>query len=198
MKRVLKLLGGLVLVVVLGGVGFLSLTPGLKSDPSVGLSPDTHTFADIDVREFTDAPLRAEVKVFLPITPQEAMPIVADFDSYGEWVSPPPANVVVDNSGAGGTFGPGTRVSYKEGETDKIVLYDPNVAMIAEPEWGLADFDDHRGVVIVIPHEGGSIMHMRRYFEPTSMKGWMMSKMMPMFMKKSAENLAERHGGEVL
>ena len=126
-------------------------------------------------------------------------PIVADFDSYGEWVNPPPANVVVDNSGAeGGTFGAGSRVSYKEGETDTIVFYDPNVALVAQPEWALADFEGHHGVVIVTPADGGSIMHMRRYFETTSMKGWMMSKMMPMFMKKSAENLAARHGGEVL
>ncbi len=199
MKKILKIAGGLVVLAIVGGFGFLSFSPTLRSDPNVGLSPETHAFGGVDVREFTDAPLGAEVKVFLPIPASEAVPITADFANYGEWVAPPPENVIVDNSArASGDFGPGSLVTYKEGETDEIVYYDPNVALIAQPQWALGDFEGHRGVVIVTPAEGGSIMHMRRYFETTSMKGWMMSKMMPMFMESSAENLAEIYGGEVL
>ncbi len=199
MKRVLKILAGLIVVAIVGALGFLSFSPTLRSDPDVGLSPEMHAFGDVDVRQFTHAPLGAEVKVFLPIPPADAVALASGFDRYPEWVAPPPENVVVDNSARDtGDFGAGSLVSYQEGETDEIVYYDPNVAMIAEPRWGLADFEGHRGVVIVTPAEGGSIMHMRRYFETTSLRGWMMSRMMPMFMESSAANLAELYGGEVL
>lgn len=199
MKKLFKSLGGLVVVAIIAGFGFLSFSPTLRSDPNVGLSPDTHVFGDLDVRDFTDKPLGAEVKVFLPITPTEAMTIVAAFEDYGDWVSPPPENVVVDNSPRdAGDFGVGSLVSYKEGETDEIVHLDPAASMVAKPLWAPDAFEGHRGVVIVTPAEGGSIMHMRRYFETTSMQGWMMSKMMPMFMEGSAKNLAEIYGGEVL
>ncbi len=199
MKRLLKFLAGLIVVAIVGAVGFLSVSPTLRSDPNVGLSPDTHAFGGVDVRQFTDAPLGAEVKVFLPMTPSEAMVIVAAFEDYSEWVSPPPENVVIDNSAReAGDFGVGSLVSYKEGETDEIVYLDPEASMIAKPLWAPDAFEGHRGVVIVTPAEGGSIMHMRRYFEITSMQGWMMSKMMPMFMEGSAENLADLYGGQVL
>ncbi|WP_299602719.1 SRPBCC family protein [uncultured Tateyamaria sp.] len=199
MKKILKIVGGLVVIAIVGGFGFLSLSPTLRSDPNVGLSPETHVFGELDVRDFTDKPLGAEVKVFLPMTPSEAMAIVAAFEDYSDWVSPPPENVVIDNSAReAGNFGVGSFVSYKEGETDEIVHLDPESSMVAKPLWAPDAFEGHRGVVIVTPAEGGSIMHMRRYFETTSMQGWMMSKMMPMFMEGSAENLAEIYGGEVL
>lgn len=172
---------------------------GLKSNPNIGLSPDTHELEDIDVRDFTEAPLRAEVKLFLPISKEDAISIISDFEKYADWVSPPPENIKVDNSATSdGRFGAGSRISYKEGETDVIEYYDEDSAMIAKPLWGLSDFEDHRGVVLVSSHENGSIVHMRRYFEPKGLKGWFMSQMMPRFMQKSAENLAEQHGGEVL
>ncbi len=198
MKTALKIVGGLLALAIIGVVGFLSLSPGLRSDPTIGLSPDTHAFGGVDVRAYTDAPLGAEVKVFLPIPVAEAVPIVADFASYKTWVSPAPKNVVIDNSArATGDFGPGSLVSYSEGETDEIVLYDPTVAMIAQPRWALDDLNGHRGVVIVTPYENGSIMHMRRYFVTTSLRGWMLSKMMPIFMENSAKNLAAKFGGQV-
>lgn len=199
MKKILKIIGGLVVLALVGGFGFLSFSPTLRSDPGVGLSPETHAFGELDVRDFTDKPLGAEVKVFLPITPAEAMVIVAAFEEYAEWVSPPPENVVIDNSAReAGDFGVGSLVSYKEGETDEIEYLDPESSMVAKPLWAPDAFEGHRGVVIVTPAEGGSIMHMRRYFETTSMQGWMMSKMMPIFMEGSAENLAEIYGGQVL
>ncbi|KIC47159.1 hypothetical protein RA28_05580 [Ruegeria sp. ANG-S4] len=199
MKKLLKIVGGLVVVAIVAGFGFLTFSSTLRSDPNVGLSPETHAFGDLDVRDFTDKPLGAEVKVFLPMTPSDAMVIVAAFENYGEWVSPPPENVVIDNSAReAGDFGVGSLVSYKEGETDEIVHLDPESSMVAKPLWAPDAFEGHRGVVIVTPTEGGSIMHMRRYFETTSMQGWMMSKMMPMFMEGSAENLAEIYGGQVL
>ena len=106
---------------------------------------------------------------------------------------------MIDNSArSAGDFGGGSFGSYTEGETDEIVHLDPAASMVAKPLWAPAAFEGHRGVVIVTPAEGGSIMHMRRYFETTNMQGWMMSKMMPMFMEGSAENLAEIYGGEVL
>ncbi len=198
MKKILKILGGLVVVTIIAGFGFLSFNPTLRSDPNVGLSPETHVFGDLDVREFTDKPLGAEVKVFLPMTPSEAMAIVVAFEDYSEWASPPPENVVIDNSAReAGDFGVGSLVSYKEGETDEIVQLDPESSMVAKPLWAPDAFEGHRGVVIVTPAEGGSIMHMRRYFETTSMQGWMMSKMMPMFMEGSAESLAKIYGGQV-
>lgn len=174
--------------------------PGLKSDLTVGLGPETHSYLSVNVRDFTEAPLNAEVKVFLPISSAEAMAIVADFSAYETWVSPPPKTaVIVDNSRATGeTFGVGSHVSYSEGETDIIEYFDQDTAMIAKPLWGTNDFEGHRGVVIVVPHQGGVIVHMRRYFETKSMKGVFMSKMMPMFMKSSAQNLADIHNGEVL
>ena len=199
MKKALKLLGLAAAVVLVGGVSFLALSPGLRSDPSVGLAPTTHELADIDVRAHTEAPLRAEVKVYLPIPAEQAMSIVADFADYPSWVAPAPETVTVDNSAtADGDFGVGSIVSYREGETDVIDWYDPQLAMIARPQWGLDDFAEHRGVVFVTEAEGGSIMHMRRYFEPTSAMGWVMSRMMPRFMEQSAENLAEIYGGQVL
>lgn len=172
---------------------------GLKSHPDIGLSPETHTLEDVNVRDFTAAPLRAEVKVFLPISQEDAIAIVADFENYSKWVSPPPEKVEVDNSGTSdGSFGAGTKVSYKEGESDIIEYYDEDLAMIARPLWGLDAFEEHRGVVLVSKHENGSIIHMRRYFEPKGFKGWFMSQMMPRFMKKSAQNLAQQYNGEVL
>ena len=199
MKNILKIIGGLVIVTFIGGFGFLSFSPTLRSDPDVGLSPETHVFGELNIRDFTDKPLGAEVKVFLPMTPTEAMAIVAAFEDYSEWVSPPPENAVIDNSAReAGDFGVGSLVSYKEGETDEIVHLDPASSMIAKPLWAPDAFEGHRGVVIVTPAEGGSIMHMRRYFETTSMQRWMMSKLMPLFMEGSAENLAEIYGGQVL
>lgn len=199
MKKILKVIGGLLVIAIVGGFAFLSFNPTLRSDPDVGLSPETHAIGELDIRDFTDKPLGAEVKVFLPMTPSDAMAIVVAFKNYGEWVSPPPENVVIDNSAReAGDFGVGSLVSYKEGETDEIVHLDPESSMIAKPLWAPDAFEGHRGVVIVTPAEGGSIMHMRRYFETTSMKGWMMSKMMPMFMESSAQNLAEIYGGQVL
>ncbi|MEM6433404.1 MAG: SRPBCC family protein [Cyanobacteria bacterium P01_D01_bin.115] len=177
----------------------LSACSGLKSDPDIGLSPNTHNLESVNVRDFTEAPLRAEVKVFLPIPPEEAMEIVADFENYSNWVVPPPEKVEVDNSETSeGGFGVGTKVSYKEGESDIIEYYDESLAMIARPLWGLDNFEGHRGVVLVSKHENGSIMHMRRYFDTKGPKGWFMSQMMPIFMEKSAKNLAEKHNGEVL
>ncbi|MEM8836801.1 MAG: SRPBCC family protein [Pseudomonadota bacterium] len=199
MKKILTVLAVSLVFVFVVGFGFLALSPNLRSDPGIGLSPETHAVGTLDVRQYTDAPLRAEVKIFLPLPVNEAVPIVADFASYEEWVSPPPENVVVDNSARpSGDFGVGSLVSYKANETDEIVFYNPSVAMIARPRWGLDDFTGHHGVVIVTPYEHGSIMHMRRYFETVTLKGWFMSKMMPMFMEKSAENLAKQHGGRLL
>ena len=152
MKRLLKILAGLVVVAIVGALGFLSFSPTLRSDPNVGLPLETHAFGGVDVRQFTNAPLGAEVKVFLPIPPAEAVALASGFDRYPEWVAPPPEKVVVDNSAREtGDFGAGSLVSYKEGETDEIVFFDPDVAMIAEPRWGHADFEGHRGVVIVTP-----------------------------------------------
>ena len=91
----------------------------------------------------------------------------------------------------------GSFLSYSASETDEVEFYDPQLALVARPQWGLDNFSGHRGVVIVTPAEGGVIMHMRRYFEVESLPGWFMSKMMPMFMEQSADNLAEIHGGEV-
>ena len=137
--------------------------------------------------------------MFQPMTPSEAMAIGAAFENYGEWVSPPPENVVIDNSArTTGDYGVGSLVSYKGGETDEIVHLDPESSLIAKPLWAPDAFEGHRRVVIVTPAEGGSIMHMRRYFETTSFNGWMMSKMMPMFMEGSAENLAAIYCGKVL
>lgn len=199
----MKVLGYIVLAVVavilIGGGGFLTLSSGLKSDPSIGLSPNIHQFKTVNVREFTRAPLGAEVKVYLPMQPRDAVSIVYDFDEYPKWVAPAPKEVLVDNSNRpDGTFGAGSHISYSAGETDVIEFLDPTVAMIAKPLWGLDDFKNHRGVVIVSEFQDGSIMHMRRYFETKSFKGWFMSKMMPMFMKNSAENLAKLHNGKVL
>ena len=177
----------------------LAACSGLKSDPNIGLSPSTHQLEDVNIRDFTPAPLRAEVKLFLPISQEEAVAIVSDFDNYHQWVSPPPEKVEVDNSGtSNGQFGAGTKVSYKAGESDVIEYYDEDLAMIARPLWGVNDFKNHRGVVLVSEHENGSIIHMRRYFEPKGVKGWFMSKMMPIFMEKSAKNLAEQYNGKVL
>lgn len=199
MKTLLKFVGLAVVALVVVGAGFLALSPGLRSDPTVGLPPTTHSLAEVDVRDFTQATLRAEVKVYLPIPAVEAMAIVTDFAAYPDWVSPAPEAVSVDNSaGPDGAFGPGSVVSYSAGEFDTIELLDTERAMIASPQWGLDDFADHRGVVFVTDAEGGSIMHMRRYFEPTSAMGWVMSRMMPRFMEQSAENLALAYGGEVL
>ncbi len=199
MKILLKLLGLAAVVVLVGGTGFLVLSPGLRSDPTVGLPPTTHEVADVNVRAYTDAPLRAEVKVYLPIPAEQAMAIVADFADYPNWVAPAPESLSVDNSAiSDGSFGTGSVVSYREGESDVIELYDPRRAMIARPQWGLDDFADHRGVVIVTEAEGGTILHMRRYFETTSAMGWVMSRMMPRFMEQSAQNLVEIYGGEVL
>ncbi|NEQ48122.1 MAG: hypothetical protein F6K00_33140 [Leptolyngbya sp. SIOISBB] len=115
----------------------LTACSGLKSDPSIGLSPNNHEIEEVNVREFTKAPLKAEVKVFLPIPPAEAIAIVADFDNYSTWVSPAPENVEVDNSeSADGDFGVGSKVTYKEGESDVIEFYDGDTAMIARPLWG--------------------------------------------------------------
>lgn len=186
-------------VIVIGAGGFFMSSSGLKSDPNIGLSPDTHRFSNVDIRKFTQAPLGAEVKVYLPIPPRKALAIAYEFDNYPQWVSPPPENVTVDNSySQTGEFGVGSKVSYKEGETDVIEFLDRDVAMVAKPLWAVEDFSGHRGAVIVQPYRDGSLMHMRRYFEVTSFKGWMMSKVMPMFMKSSAENLVEQYGGEVL
>ncbi len=199
MKKALKILGLALGVVLIGGVGYLAASSGLKSDPAIGLSPETHKMGRVDVRAFTPAPLGAEVKVYLPMPVEAAISIVADFDRYGEWVAPAPAQVVVDDSKtADGRFGVGSLVSYKEGETDEIELFEPDAALIARPLWATEDLAGHRGVVLVTAHDAGSIIHMRRYFEVNSMKGWMMSKMMPIFMKQSAENLVEIHGGRVL
>ncbi|MEO1401420.1 MAG: SRPBCC family protein [Cyanobacteria bacterium J06635_1] len=177
----------------------LTACSGLKSDPNIGLSPSTHNLEDLNVRDFTTAPLQAEVKVFLPISQEEAMALVADFENYSKWVSPPPEKVEIDNSGTSdGSFGIGTKVSYKEGESDIIEHYDEDLALIARPLWEINDFEDHRGVVLASRHENGTILHMRRYFEPKGFKGWFMSQMMPRFMKKSAENLAKQYNGEVL
>ena len=199
MKTLLKFVGLAVVVLLVGGAGFLAFSSGLRSDPAIGLSPTTHSVAEIDVRDFTQAPLRAEVKVYLPIPAAEAMAIVTDFAAYPDWVSPAPEAVSVDNSArADGSFGPGSVISYSAGEFDTIELLDSERAMIARPQWGLEDFADHRGVVFVTDADGGSIMHMRRYFEPTSAMGWVMSRMMPRFMEQSAENLALAYGGEVL
>lgn len=199
MKKLLKLLGLAAAVVLVAGASFLALSPGLRSDPAVGLGPTTHEVAGVDVRTYTDATLRAEVKVYLPISVEQAMSIVADFSDYPSWVDPAPETVTVDNSAtADGRFGAGSVVSYREGESDVIELHNPQLALIARPQLGLDDFADHRGVVFVTNTDGGSIMHMRRYFEPTSPMGWIMSKMMPRFMERSAENLAEIHGGMVL
>lgn len=186
-------------VIVLGTGGFLASSSGLKSDPDIGLSPDTHRFSNVDVRNFTQAPLGAEVKVYLPISPKKAMALTYEFENYPQWVSPPPEKVTVDNSSSqNGEFGVGSKVSYKVGETDVIEFLDKDVAMVGRPLWAVEDFSGHRGVVIIQPYKDGSLMHMRRYFEVTSFKGWMMSKMMPMFIKSSAENLVEQYGGEVL
>lgn len=199
MKTVLKFVGLAAIVVVLGGASFLAFSPGLRSDPTIGLSPTTHNLAEINVRDFTSATLRAEVKVYLPISAIEAMTIVTDFSTYPEWVSPAPETVTVDNStGPNGTFGAGSVISYSAGQFDTIELLDTDRAMIARPQWGLDDFTDHRGVVLVTEAEGGSIIHMRRYFEPKSAKGWLMSRMMPRFMEQSAKNLALAYNGEVL
>lgn len=187
------------LILMLTVAAILASCSGLKSDPKVGLSPNTHKVAGLDVRNFTNAPLMAEVKVFLPITQREAMSIVSDFKNYPAWVSPAPENVTVDNSGTkNGEFGVGSKVSYKKGETDLIDFYDGSLAMIARPLWGLGDFDGHRGVVLVTKSSNGSIMHMRRYFRTKGVKGWFMSQMMPIFMKNSAENLADLYKGKVL
>ena len=51
MKKILKILGGLVVVAIIAGFGFLTFNPTLRSDPNVGLSPDTHVFGDLDVRD---------------------------------------------------------------------------------------------------------------------------------------------------
>ena len=196
--KILKILGSVFGLVVVGGLAFLTLSSGLKSDPNVGLSPTTHAFGDVDVRDFTDAPLGAEVKVFLPISPREAVELAYGYEEYPDWVVPAPEKVTADNSDAiGGEFGVGSKVSYSPTETDVIEYLDPNVAMIARPLWGLENFEGHRGVVIVTPAEGGSIMHMRRYFETSSVPGWFMSKMMPIMMEASADNLAEKFGGQV-
>ncbi|NRB33104.1 MAG: hypothetical protein HRU27_21195 [Rhizobiaceae bacterium] len=199
MKKALKLFGFGIPTVFVAALAYIGLSSGLKSDPGIGLSPATHQIAELNVREFTSAPLRAEVKVYLPISVEDAMAIVAGFEDYPNWVDPAPKQVLVDNSATpDGQFGSGSKVSYSEGEFDIIEYHDKQAAMIARPLWGVEDFAEHRGVVLVTQHEGGSIMHMRRYFEPTSVKGWMMSKMMPIFMKRSAENLAQIHGGKVL
>ena len=84
MKKILKIIGGLVVIAIVGGFAFLSFSPTLRSDPGVGLSPETHVFGELDVRDFTDKPLGAEVKVFLPMTPSEAMVIVAAFEDYSD------------------------------------------------------------------------------------------------------------------
>ena len=199
MKTLLKFVGLAAVLLFVGGASFVALSSGLRSDPEIGLPPTTHSVAEIDVRDFTQAALRAEVKVYLPIPATEAMAIVTDFDAYPDWVSPAPEAVSVDNSArADGSFGPGSVISYSAGEFDTIELLDSERAMIARPQWGLEDFAHHRGVVFVTNADGGSIMHMRRYFEPTSVMGWVMSRMMPRFMEQSAENLALAYGGEVL
>lgn len=196
--KILKILGSVFGLVLVGGFLFLTLSSGLKSDPNAGLSPTTHAFGDVDVRDFTDAPLGAEVKVFLPIPPREAVALAYGYEDYPDWVVPAPERVTVDNGGAvGNEFGVGSKVSYSPTETDVIEYLDADVAMIARPLWGLENFEGHRGVVIVTPAEGGSIMHMRRYFETASGTGWFMSKMMPFMMEASADNLAKKFGGEV-
>ena len=134
MNKILKIIGGLVVTAIIGGFGFLSFSPTLRSGPGIGLSLETHLFGELDVRDFTDRPLGAEVKVFLPMTPSEAMAIVAEFENYGEWVSSPPENVVIDNSARTTCdYGVGSLVSYKEGETDEIVHLDPGSSLIAKP-----------------------------------------------------------------
>ena len=199
MIKAAKIGGAIVVLLIVIAAAFFAFSPTLRSDPNVGLSPNTHQFGELDVRDYTDAPLGAEVKVYLPISAEEGIEIVSDFDRYGEWVSPPPENVSVDNSAnSGGAFGAGSKVSYSENETDAIEFFEPGLALLARPEWGLDDFEGHRGVVIVTPEGDGIIMHMRRYFDTKSMKGAIMSKMMPIFMEQSAQNLADQYGGEVL
>ena len=61
MKKALKILGLALGVVLIGGVGYLAASSGLKSDPAIGLSPETHKMGRVDVRAFTPAPLGAEV-----------------------------------------------------------------------------------------------------------------------------------------
>ncbi len=198
MKKLIKIIATVVVVVLVGGLSFLGLSPGLKSDLSVGLGPDAHVVGTVDVRKFTQAPLGAEVKVFLPVEKEEALAIAYKFEEYPKWVSPAPNEVLVDNSGSStGAFGVGSQVTYKEGETDVIEALEEGVGMIARPLWLTDDFSGHRGVVLITTSGEGSIMHMRRYFEPTSFKGWMMSKIMPIFMKSSALNLVKIHGGKV-
>ena len=100
MKKVLKVSVAVIGLVIVLAMGFLALSPGLRSDPEPGLSPTTHQFGALNVRDFTQAPLGAEVKVFLPVTQEEAMVIVADLSDYPNWVvpAPDPATVTVDNS----------------------------------------------------------------------------------------------------
>lgn len=198
MKKFLKIVVSVVVVVLVVGLGILGMSSGLKSDLTVGLGPDTHVAGGVDVREYTQAPLAAEVKVYLPIKKEDALAIAYKFDEYADWVSPAPKEVLVDNSGSStGTFGVGSQVTYKEGETDVIEVLEEGVAMIARPLWLLDDFGGHRGVVLITEDGEGSIMHMRRYLETKSFKGWMMSKMMPIFMESSAKNLVKIHGGQV-
>ena len=187
-------------VVLLGLVIMVTTScAGLKSRTDIGLTPEQHSLEGVNVRKFTKAPLGAEVKVYLPISREKAMEIVADFDNYPKWVSPAPEKVSVDNTKTkSGKFGVGSRVSYKKAETDVIEYFSKTNGMIARPLWGQDSFKGHRGVVLVTKYKQGSLIHMRRYFKTSGIKGWFMSKMMPMFMKSSAENLAEQYGGEVL
>lgn len=188
----------LLLLVTLAGCSSASLGSGLMSNPNIGLSPQMHEFGNVNVRTFTQAPLGAEVKVFLPIPPDEAMAIVYNFQDYPSWVAPPPKRVTIDNShSATGEFGVGSKISYEEGQTDVVEYLDKSAAMITRPLWASADLKGHRGVVVIQPHNEGSLMHMRRYFEVASVKGFLMSRAMPGYMKTSAENLAKLYDGRL-
>ena len=156
MRTLLKFVGLGAVVVFVGGASLFALSTGLRSDPDIGLSPTTHSVAEVDVRDFTQAALRAEVKVYLPIPATDAMAIVTEFEAYPDWVSPAPESVSVDNSAReDGSFGPGSVISYSAGEFDTIEWLDTERAMIARPQWGLEDFAGHRGVVFVTDADGG-------------------------------------------
>ncbi|MEO0400239.1 MAG: SRPBCC family protein [Pseudomonadota bacterium] len=188
-------------LILFAAVGLIACGKAPQSQYANQVVKSETRYDDLNIRDHTQAPMQVDIALQLDMSAERALDIALDFENLKDWVKPTPkVDAIVDNSDtADGEFGVGTVVTYKEGESDEIVAYKPGAYAIAKPLWKTDVLLDHRGVVLVKSDgNGGAIVHFRRYFEAKGFEGWMMSKMMPMFMKNSAKNLIKIHGGEIL